>query len=301
MVVNFTICLPGLIETHQQMVISALNIPLSVTAFLANLVIIIALQKPSSLHPPSKLLLGGLASTDLCVGLIIQPIFVTYLMSSEHYKRCSYLQLLISPTSAIFCGVSLLTMTAISVDRLLALILGLRYRQVVTLRRVRVLIVCFWLYHTSVSPILFFKADLFVMLISTEVLLCVIISTCCYSKIYFILRQHQAQVHVQDRVHQGQLNGGGIGINLARYKKTVSSALWVQTIFFLSYMPWGLTTAVFVTTASGLSTPSLYLAVCVTFSLTLFNSSLNPFLYCWKMKEVRQAVKDTIRGFGCSS
>jgi len=50
--VNFTICQPVLIETHQQMVISALNIPLSLTAFLANLVIIIALQKPSSLHPP---------------------------------------------------------------------------------------------------------------------------------------------------------------------------------------------------------------------------------------------------------
>jgi len=137
--VNLTICLSGLIETHQQIAISALNIPLSLTAFLANLVIIIALQKPSFLHPPSKLLLRCLASTDLCVGLIIQPIFVTYLMSSEHKKRF-YFQLLIRPTSVIFCGVSLLTVIAISVDRLLALMLGLRYRQVVTLRRVWVLV-----------------------------------------------------------------------------------------------------------------------------------------------------------------
>ena len=31
------------------------------------------------------------------------------------------------------------------------------------------------------------------------------------------------------------------------------------------------------------------------FSVTLvyFNSSLNPILYCWKIKEVRQVVKDT--------
>ena len=112
-----------------------------------------------------------------------------------------------------------------------------------------------------------------------------------------MLRQHQAQVHVQDRVHQGQLNRGGIGINLARYKKTVSSALLVQTIFFLSYMPWGLTAAVL----TGLFTPSLYLAACITFFLTLLNSSLNPFQCCWKTREVRQAAKDTIRGFWCSS
>ena len=134
-------------------------------------------------------------------------------------------------------------MTAISVDKLVALKLGLRYRQVVTLRKVWVLVVSFWLYHVSISPTLFFSADIFVKLINIEVLLCAIISTCVNSKIYFILRQCQAQVHVLDHVHQGQMNGEGSGINLARYKKTVTSALWGKKyIFFLSYMPWGLNT-----------------------------------------------------------
>ena len=127
--------------------------------------------------------------------------------------------------------------------------------------------------------------------------MCVIISTCCYSKIYFILRQQQYQV--QDHVHQGQLNGGGTGINLARYKRTVSSALWVQMMLLVCYLPMGLTAALVVIT--GLLTPSLYLAVYISFSFVLLNSSLNLVLYCWKMKEVRQAVKETIRGLWCSS
>jgi len=291
--VNVTICLPGLIETHQRMVISALNIPLSFTAILGNILIIVALQKPSSLHPPSKLLLGCLTSTDLCVGLIIQPLFVIYLMSSENYKRCYYIQLAVNAISVIFCGVSLMTMTAISVDRLLALMLGLRYRQVVTLRGAWVLVAFIWLNNISILATLFVNANIYVKLISIEVMLSAIISTCCYSKVYFILRQHQAQV--RDNVHQEEANGGRIRINLARYKKTVSSALWVQAVCLVSYVPFGLTLAVVVIT--GLLTPSLYLAVYVTFSLTLLNSSLNPFLYCWKMNEVRQAVKDTIRGF----
>ena len=138
--VNLTICRPGLIETHQQIVLSALNIPLSFTAIAGNILIIIALQKPSSLHPPSKFLLGCLASADLCVGLITQPLYVIYLRSSEHYKRCYYLKVIFMATSATFCLLSLITLTSISVDRFLALMLGLRYRQVVTLRRAWVLI-----------------------------------------------------------------------------------------------------------------------------------------------------------------
>ena len=55
-----------------------------------------------------------------------------------------------SNLAAIFSGltlgsVSLLTLTAISVDRLLALLLGLRYRQVVTLKRTCINAFGFWI------------------------------------------------------------------------------------------------------------------------------------------------------------
>ena len=296
--VNLTFCSSGLLETHQQMAISAFNIPLSVTAFLGNLLIIVALQKPSSLHPPSKLLLGCLAFTDLSVGLIIQPLFVIFLNSSENLRRCYYVYRIFSTTGIIFCGVSLMTLTAISVDRLFALKLGIRYRRVVTLRRVRCLVAALWFYQVSISTTFYINEDFFVTAICAEGVLCVITLTCCYCKIYLTLRQHHVQV--QEHAHQGQLNGGGpTGINLARYKKTVSSALWVQTLYLISFIPFGLTVAAYAVT--GPLTPSLYLTMFVPFSFVFLNSSLNPFLYCWKMREVRQAVKDTIRGFWCSS
>ena len=53
--------------------------------------------------------------------------------------------------AGFFYGVSVLTSAAISVDRLLALLLGLRYRHVVTLRRVRVVIICFRLIGASLG------------------------------------------------------------------------------------------------------------------------------------------------------
>ena len=48
--------------------LSALKVFLSIAAFLGNTLILVALHKETSLHPPSKLLYRNLAITDLCVG-----------------------------------------------------------------------------------------------------------------------------------------------------------------------------------------------------------------------------------------
>ena len=121
-------CMSIYYEAQRRITISVVNIPLSITAFLGNVLIIVALRKVSSLHPPSKLLLGCLASTDLCVGLISQPLYATALMLPKHSNLCFYVNVLTFFTGAIFIGaiLSLLTLTAISVDRLLALLLRLR-------------------------------------------------------------------------------------------------------------------------------------------------------------------------------
>ena len=134
-----------------------LALPLSITAFFANVLIIVALQKVSSLHPPSKILLGCLACTDLGVALVSYTIRSGLYLSQEHSKSCYYLSIIFYVIGIIFCGVSLLTMTAISVDRLLALLLGLRYRQVVTVRRVWALVVTFWFSCTSFAMTVFYS------------------------------------------------------------------------------------------------------------------------------------------------
>ena len=289
-------CTTGL-EAPQRIVLSTLALPLSITAFLGNVMIIVALQKVSSLHPPSKILLGCLACTDLGVGLLSHPLRSGFHLSPEHSKNCYKFWILYNITSLIFCGVSLLTMTAISVDRLLALLLGLRYRQVVTVRRVWALVVTLWLYCTSSAMIVFYSVVIALLIASTVLLLCIVISTFCYSKIYCKLRLQQTQV--QDQVHLGQPNGAEIPLNKARYKKTVSTALWIQGALLACYLPYGIVSG-FMSITGSTATPSLKFVWSLTTSLVFFNSTLNPFLYCWKMREIRQAVKDTIRQF-CSA
>ena len=118
---------------QQSISFSAVHILLSITATLGNSLILVALHKVSSnsLHPSSKLLYRCLATTDLLVGLVTHPLYVTYWMSvvHEHWSLCRYPFDGGGITGFALCSVSLLTVTATSVDRLLALLLGLRYKK----------------------------------------------------------------------------------------------------------------------------------------------------------------------------
>lgn len=116
----------------QLIVFSAVNMFLSIIAFLGNSLILVALHKETSLHPPSKLLYRNLAITNVCVGIIAQPLLVIWcmLVINERWNSCVYALYGALTTGLTLCAVSLLTMTAVSVDRLLALLLGLRYMQV---------------------------------------------------------------------------------------------------------------------------------------------------------------------------
>ena len=179
--------------------LSALNIFLSITAFLGNTLILVALHKETSLHPPSKLLYRNLAITDLCVGIIVEPLQVTYWTSvvKERWDICYLATLAAGFSGYTLCSVSLLTSAAISVDRLLALLLGLRYRQVVTLRRTCIIAFGFWFLSIVVSSTLTLWNILILLSYNyIGIALCLVTTTFAYTKIFCTLRHNQ--IHVQN-------------------------------------------------------------------------------------------------------
>ena len=283
-----------LIRQRRHLLIPVLNIFFSITASVGNSLILVALHKETSLHPPTKLLFRCLAVTDLCVGLITQPLYAMAVTSHDTEINRVVLKYFVIGnyvSSYMLCGVSNLTSTAISVDRLLALLLGLRYKQVVTLWRVRAVLISFWLVGVAGGLMYLWSESTTWIVVFVFLVLCLVTSIFSYTKIYLKLREHQTQV--QDRVHQGQTSGTGITLNIERYKKTVSSISWVQLTLIICYVPYGIESILWM---NGIRTDYSWLS---TATLVYLNSSLNPILYCWKMREVRQAVKDTIRQFCC--
>ena len=110
-------------QTPSFILLCSLNISLVITATLGNTLVLIALHKVSSIHPPTKFLLRCLAMSDFCVGVIVQPLFVAFLMEIASGKW-QILFLTSITLSFTLCGFSLATAAAISEHRLLALLLG---------------------------------------------------------------------------------------------------------------------------------------------------------------------------------
>ena len=182
---------------------AAVIIFLSFTASFGNGLILFVLHKVSSVHPPTKLLFGCLAVTDLCVGLIVQPLYVisdldVFAATIAINSSIRHYLIAINNASAFtLCVISALTSTAISVDRFLALKMGLRYRQVVSLRRVRAVMTCFWLIGISGGLLRCFWSVLIANIIAIILLvLSVVISVFFYTKIYLRLQQHQSQLNM---------------------------------------------------------------------------------------------------------
>ena len=279
---------------NQLIFLLVLNTVLCVTAFLGNTLILLALKKVTSLHPPSKLLYRNLAATDLCVGFIVEPLGVIFSIAAVtgRWNICRYAFVANYITSYVLCGVTLSTVAVISLDRLLALLLGLRYRHFVTLKKTYLTVTVLWLLLVGCTALHFWNHTFTTLLSSVFISLCLVLSTASFAKVFYVLR-HQ-QIHVQNQIHQGQSSDANL-LNMARYRKAVSSALWVQSALVICYLPINIVNAFII---KG-SYPSVVIAKEYAGTLVYLNSTLNPILYCWKMNEVRQAVKGIIGEFGC--
>ena len=192
----------------------------------------------------------------------------------------------------------MLTLAAISVERLIALSLGLKYRQVrevITLNRTRVVVVSMWILNISVNSLRrFWKYFLFSRLTSAVIYSSLAISAFCYLMIYLKLRQHEkAMKDIIQQGHRRNQEGMNQPMNIARFRKTVSAALCVQLTMIVCYFPYGIVVGMV------RDSPSLNVAVRLAITLVFLNSSLNPILYCWKIHGVRREALNILRPLSC--
>ena len=244
-------------------------------------------QPPSSLQP--NFFLAIWRAPTCALALFPSPLFIFHLMSISRgrWGLCPYTEKFGYIPTVALCGVTLMTVTAISVDRLLALLMGMRYRQIATLARVRILVVAIWISSVCTGVSFLWNIRIFFGISCISIASCLVISTFCYTKIFLVLRQQQERVHDDG----GQQPNKSSLMNEKKYKKSVLTALLIHFTLIACYLPYATVKAV---TTFAVVTPTLLIVEVFLATLVYLNSTLNPVLYCWRIKEVRCRIKNTL-------
>ena len=259
----------------------------SIAACIGNAVILHVIRKTQGLHSPSFVLLFCLAASDLLVALICQPSFVGLRLAelgndSTVYCTLAIIQSISSWTTA---GASLLTLSAVSIDRLLAVTLHLRYNTIVTVPRVFQTVVCLWVFSIIVVLLKFWITNWYMFpLVIT--LLTFLVTTLSTLKIFHIVRRHQRQITQQQQSVQSNT------INVLKCRKSAVTVLYVYGLFVISYLP--VFVILLIQTFTGY-TKTVRIAFNYVATAVFINSFLNPVVYCWRIREIRRAVKNVFR------
>ena len=272
---------------------AAINIPLSLLAVAGNSVILVSFVKNPSLISPSNVILVSLALSDLCVGLVVQPMYIAWRLNqfdlmNENWRQ-DILFLVVVSLSAVLCLFSLLTVTVLSADRYLALRLHLRYNEFITKRRM-----CRFLGLLSVGSVamcsvtLLFQAyDEFVG--SFTAIACFVVNTVLYLKIYRVVQRHKRQIH---GLQSGRSPNRGL-VNILRFRTSSLAMFYVYLVLLSCYLPY---TSLAIFYPLFKTNTSLKIAFEASWTLVYMNSALNPILYSWRLRRIRMAAKELLCG-----
>ena len=273
-----------------------LNAFLSYTAIMLNSITIHAIRKTSSLPKPLRTLLLSLAVSDLGVGLIVQPLYNACLVielqqNNENNQSFNATSIAYRITGFLLSFASFFGVVSLSADRFLAIHLHLRYQELVTHKRVIAVIISIWVLSAIISSMFDYwnLGDIFKVILGIVSTACIIIITFFNFKIYVAVRRHVHQIQAL-QVQQAAQNGEMA--NVGRLRKSAITTVYVYLVFLVCYLPqicWGIATEA---SESGMpnTDAGLYFL-----TLMYLNSSLNPLIYCWKMRDIRHNIINIIR------
>ena len=281
-----------------------MSIPLAVAG---NFLVLAAIWRNPFLRTNSYILLAVLASTDFLTGMIIQPFYVESKFSEIRAGKPQLFCVLngaISGAVLIERGVGLyltlikiLTSTCMAVERWL----HMACRSLLTVRRLYMVIAIVLIFPIPLVAFRLRKATDCYQPLDTDAMMTVIATVClsitsvAYFKVYQIILRHKHQVQANVPAQ----NLGQPAIDLAKFRRSVCTILCILAIFYIAYIP--ILVLIIVLNFVVELTPAFHEVFNALIALNLLSSSVNPFLYCLRMKDIRDGVMQIVKKMVCKN
>ena len=288
--------------------ICVVNALLSVLATLGNGLVLVVILKFATLRTLSNILIFSLALIDILVGLVVQPAFVIYIAGKINLAFYCGALLTYLYTETFCVGLSLITLSLIACERFFAIVYPFKYINYMTKARLTTIVATVWVVwfiFNVVCRALKVKNDEFFSPIASGVIgFSLILNIALYFKIFKIIRRHERQIHAQNKVNveirARDINQDDKSCRQVAPPLNSREAHMARTVAYI--------TGVLVICYSLLMATSLadmliendamfdHLLYPVAETATFLNSSLNPFLYCWRCRDLREKIGFILKG-----
>ena len=274
---------------------------LSYATVMLNIVLIFALRRTSSLPKTLKALILSVAVSDIGMGILVQPLHIArMIMDMKNTNNQETYNEIVNVIGRTLAYVSFFGVTAISVDRFLAIHLHLKhqelltYQEIVTYKRVVATVILSWILSAFLALNGVLSSEYRCNIARVAVAMaCLLTMALTYFKIYIAVRRHTVQVHAQpaQAVAPNEENRS----NFERLRKTAVGTFYVYLLFLACHLP----SAIVILTGQKTNKKRPYFKIYAE-TLLYLSSSLVPLVYCWKFRHIRCAIKNILRNIFAS-
>lgn len=277
-----------------------------------NGVVLIAIFRTKTLHSISNFYIASLAAADLLVGAILNPVLAVkgvliYLHPDPQWLKAgsvfdkmedfAWIQAVVASTFGL---------TAISVDRYMAVNFGLRYEQLSSLKHCIISVVTVWtssLIFASVRLFLDKLEHLSILWVAMAIITCILpfaIITFCYVNIFRSARQQVRRILNERSLPSNAQNVWSRSTLQISHRKTALTIGIVVFLFIVLWMPSFVTSMIQLVLSEEdkeillILERKIWLWACL---VAYVSSAFNPWVYSIRCRQFRVACKRTFKCF----
>ena len=250
-----------------------------------NSITIHAIRKTSSLPKPLKTLLLSLAVSDLTVRLLVHPLYIAHfaidlVKTTENNTIQNNIGIAFAFIGIFLSYASFFFVLALTADRFLAVHLHLRYQEFVTHKRVVAVVISIMAFSLLLSSFPWWIPHDKLIIYSSIENFCLVLITILYCKISSTVRRHRNQIQSL-QVQRDEGRNREMVANVTRLVKLALGTFYVYLVLLVCFLPRMCLTIALIISRPNTTTMHIFY---YSWTMVLLNSSLNPLIYCWKMR-----------------